>query len=192
MTETGKRAQDASISDLGIKSATVHWNLSPNELANIAIEKEGAVLTSSGAININTGEFTGRSPMDRFIVKDDITENNIWWGNINIPFDKEKFDALHEKIINYLSGKELYVRDAYACADQKYRMNIRVVNEYSWSNLFAHNMFLRPTKEELDSFTHEWTILCAPSFKVSNPEQYGINQDATMASHQPAHNAGQG
>ena len=175
MTETGKRAQDASISDLGIKNATVHWNLSPNELANIAIEKEGAVLTSSGAININTGEFTGRSPMDRFIVKDDITENNIWWGNINIPFDKEKFDALHEKIINYLSGKELYVRDAYACADQKYRMNIRVVNEYSWSNLFAHNMFLRPTEEEIYNFKAEWTILNAPGF-MADPETDGTRQ----------------
>ena len=86
MTETGKRATNATISDLGIKNATAHWNLTPEELASISIEKEQAILTSTGAININTGEFTGRSPMDRFIVKDAITEDSVWWGKINLSF----------------------------------------------------------------------------------------------------------
>ena len=97
MTETGKRAHDATISDLGIKNALVHWNLSPERLSKIAVEKGQAVLTSSGAININTGEFTGRSPMDRFIVKDSITKDSVWWGNINQSFDEDKFEALHKK-----------------------------------------------------------------------------------------------
>ena len=88
MTETGKRAINATISDLGIKKATAHWNLSAKELANIAVEKGQATLTSSGAININTGEFTGRSPMDRFIVRDAITEESVWWGDVNLSFDK--------------------------------------------------------------------------------------------------------
>ena len=152
MTETGKRANNATISDLGIKNATAHWNLSPEELASIAIEKGQATLTSTGAININTGEFTGRSPMDRFIVRDAITEESVWWGDVNLSFDENKFDALHQKVLNYLSEKELYVRDAYACADEKYRMNIRVVNEYAWSNMFAYNMFLRPTETEIENF----------------------------------------
>nr|MBC8510486.1 phosphoenolpyruvate carboxykinase (ATP) [Cryomorphaceae bacterium] len=91
MTETGKRAINATISDLGIKNATAHWNLSAEELANIAVEKGQAALTSSGAININTGEFTGRSPMDRFIVRDAITEESVWWGNVNLSFDENKF-----------------------------------------------------------------------------------------------------
>ncbi|MAR39316.1 MAG: phosphoenolpyruvate carboxykinase (ATP) [Flavobacteriales bacterium] len=168
MTETGKRAQGATISDLGIKNGTAHWNLSPEKLSKIAVDKEQATITSSGAININTGEFTGRSPMDRFIVKDSITENSVWWGDVNLSFDEDKFDLLHSKILDYLSGKELYVRDCYACADPKYRMNIRVVNEYSWSNMFAYNMFLRPTEEEIENFDPEWTILNAPGFMADS------------------------
>ena len=164
MTETGKRAQNATISDLGIKNATAHWNLSPKELTKIAVEKGQATITSSGAININTGEFTGRSPMDRFIVKDSITKNSVWWGDVNLSFDEDKFDKLHQKVLDYLCDKELFVRDSYACADQKYRMNIRVVNEYAWSNMFAYNMFLRPTDQEIDNFEPEWTILNAPGY----------------------------
>ena len=111
MTETGKEKHDANISDLGIKNIT-HWNLSPEQLSKIAVEKGQAVITSSGIININTGEFTGRSPMDRFIVKDSITKDSVWWGNINQSFDEDKFNKLHKKI-KYLSGKELYVRDTF-------------------------------------------------------------------------------
>jgi len=175
MTETGKRAQNATISDLGIKDATVHWNLSPEELTKIAVEKGQATITSSGAININTGEFTGRSPMDRFIVKDSITENSVWWGDVNLSFDEDKFDDLHKKVLDYLCCKELFVRDSYVCADHKYKMNIRVVNEYAWSNMFAYNMFLRPTDEEIDSFDPEWTILNAPGF-MADAEIDGTRQ----------------
>jgi phosphoenolpyruvate carboxykinase (ATP) len=175
MTETGKRATNATISDLGIKNATAHWNLSPEELASISVEKGQATLTSTGAININTGEFTGRSPMDRFIVRDAITEESVWWGDVNLSFDENKFDALHQKVLNYLSEKELYVRDAYACAEEQYRMNIRVVNEYAWSNMFASNMFLRPTASEIENFDPEWTILNAPGF-MADAEIDGTRQ----------------
>jgi phosphoenolpyruvate carboxykinase (ATP) len=175
MTETGKRANNATISDLGIKNATAHWNLSPEELARISVKKGQATLASNGAININTGEFTGRSPMDRFIVKDAITEKSVWWGNINLSFNQNKFDALHQKILNYLSEKELYVRDVYACAEEKYRIHIRVVNEYAWSNMFAYNMFLRPTDSEIENFDTEWTILNAPGF-MADPEVDGTRQ----------------
>ena len=175
MTETGKRAQNATISDLGINNSITHWNLSPEQLSKIAVEKGQATITSSGAININTGEFTGRSPMDRFIVKDSITENSVWWGDVNLPFDEEKFNKLHNKLVNYLSGKEIYVRDSYACADPKYKMNIRVVNEYAWSNLFTYNMFLRPTAKEIENFQPEWTILNAPGF-MAEPESDGTRQ----------------
>lgn len=175
MTETGKRAQAATISDLGIKNAIAHWNLSPEELIKIAVEKGQATITSSGAININTGEFTGRSPKDRFIVRDAITENSVWWGDVNLSFDEDKFDTLHQKVLNYLSEKELYVRDCYACADPKYNINIRVVNEYAWSNLFAYNMFLRPTNQEIENFETEWTILNAPGF-MADAEVDGTRQ----------------
>ena len=164
MKEKGRRAVNASVENYGIKNATAHWNLSSEELTQIAIDLNQAKLTSSGAITVNTGEFTGRSPKDRFIVKDTITENSVWWGDINLPFDADKFDALYEKVTDYLSGKELYVRDAYVCADDSYRMNIRIITEYSWSNMFALNMFLRPTTDEIDDFEAEWTIINAPGF----------------------------
>ena len=175
MTETGKRAKNATITDLGIKNAKAFWNLSSKELSKIAVEKGQAKITSQGAIAINTGEFTGRSPLDRFIVKDNLTKEHVWWGDVNQSFDENKFDLLHEKMLKHLEGKELYVRDAYACAEEKYKMNIRVVNEYSWSNLFAYNMFLRPNDIEIENFEPEWVILNAPSF-LADPKKDGTRK----------------
>jgi phosphoenolpyruvate carboxykinase (ATP) len=175
MTETGKRAKNATITDLGIKNAKAFWNLSSKELSKIAVEKGQAKITSQGAIAINTGEFTGRSPLDRFIVKDNLTKEHVWWGDVNQSFDENKFDLLHQKMLKHLEGKELFVRDAYACAEEKYRMNIRVVNEYSWSNLFAYNMFLRPNDIEIENFEPEWVILNAPSF-LADPKEDGTRK----------------
>ena len=98
MAETGKRAENATITELGIHNSTVYWNLTSKELADISLKKGEATKTSTGAININTGEFTGRSPMDRFIVKDELTKDPVWWGDINLSFDQKKFDKLHKKI----------------------------------------------------------------------------------------------
>ena len=176
MSEQEKKASQKIASDLGILDAIVHFNLSPDELQNHSLDKKQAKLTAQGAITINTGKFTGRSPLDRFIVKDSITEESVWWGDINIPFNEDKFDILHNKITNYLSNKEIYVRDTYACANEKYRLNIRVVNEYPWSNLFAYNMFLRPSNHELENFKHEWLILNAPGF-FADPEIDGTRQE---------------
>ena len=153
-----------SLNSLGIKNATIHYQLSSNELHHKTLEKKQGKESSLGAIAINTGEFTGRSPMDRFIVKDDITKDEVWWGDINIPFESDKFDKLYDKVVSYLSEKEIFVRDSYACADPNYKLNIRVVNEYPWSNMFAYNMFLRPTEEELKGFSPEWTVINAPGF----------------------------
>lgn len=174
MSAKGLQPND-SLAYLGINNAKAYWNLSPEELANIAVEQGECQRTSSGAITVDTGEFTGRSPKDRFIVEDDLTRDAVWWGNINIKFDADKFEALLEKVTNYLSEKEVYVRDAYACADPKYRMNLRVVAQKPWSNLFAYNMFLRPTDEELEGFDPEWTVINAPGFKA-DPEVDGTRQ----------------
>jgi len=169
MPNFGTNPADASVEDLGIKNATTHWNLPSETLAQLAVDKGQATRTSTGAINILTGKFTGRSPKDRFIVKDDVTQNAVWWGDINIPFDSVKFDKLYDRVVDYLSDREIYARDAYACADPSYKLNIRVINEYSWSNMFVHNMFLRPTENELSSFTPEWTVINAPGF-MADPE----------------------
>ena len=164
-----------SLDQYGIKNAKINYQLSPDELHDIAIEKGQGKEASSGALAVNTGEFTGRSPKDRFIVKDDITRDQVWWGDINIPFETEKFDKLYDKVTHYLSNKEVFVRDSYACADENYKLNIRVINEYPWSNQFAYNMFLRPTEEELKDFSPEWTVVNAPGF-MANPEEDGTRQ----------------
>lgn len=164
-----------SLESMGIKNADIKYQLSPDELHDIAVEKGQGVESAAGALAVNTGEFTGRSPQDRFIVEDDITKDRVWWGNINLPFDSDKFDALYNKVTEYLSGKEIYVRDSYVCADPKYRMNVRAVTEFAWSNLFCHNMFLRPEESELENYTPEWHVVCAPGF-MADPEVDGTRQ----------------
>jgi len=165
--EFGLRASNASVATLGLGNvAAAYWNMTPAELVEEAIVRGEGRLVDSGALAADTGEFTGRSPKDRFIVKDAITENTVWWGDVNIPFDSQKFDLLYHRVCAYLAGKEIFVRDAYACADPKYRANIRVVTEQAYHNIFANNLFLRPTKEEVLSFSPEWTIVNAPGFKA--------------------------
>jgi len=164
-----------SLENLGIKNATIRYQLSSNDLHEETLEKKQGMQSSLGAIAVNTGEFTGRSPKDRFIVKDVITQDEIWWSDINLPFDADKFDLLYDKVTNYLSEKELFVRDSYACADKNYKLNIRVVTEYPWSNMFAYNMFLRPTQEELQGFSPEWTVINAPGF-MADPVVDGTRQ----------------
>lgn len=169
MVANKQTTKTISLDQYGIKNATIQYQLTPEELHNTTIKKQQGKVANSGALAVNTGEFTGRSPKDRFIVKDAITEDKVWWGDINIPFASQDFDALYSKVTAYLSEKEVFVRDSYACADDKYRLNIRVVNEYPWSNMFAYNMFLRPTNEELKGFDPEWLIINAPGF-MANPE----------------------
>ena len=160
----------------GLKDTQAHWNLSPEELQKITIEKGMGKETANGTLAINTGKFTGRSPKDRFLVKDDYTKDRVWWGKINQPISPENFDRLQNHIVDYLSGKEIFVRDGYVCADPKYRLNVRTVTEYPWSNLFIYNMFLRPTAKELENFEEDWLILCAPGYECPNPTEYGIRQ----------------
>lgn len=164
MLETGIKSHIVGIEGLGISEGKAHWNLAPEVLIQKVIENNQGVITSSGALAIDTGEFTGRSPKDKFTVKDELTKNNVWWNNFNIPFDAANFEKLYQKMLRYFNGKEFYVRDVYACADPRYKLRIRVINEYAWSNLFVYNMFIRPTEAELLNFSPEWTILNAPGF----------------------------
>ncbi len=165
MNHIGKKPANADLDYLGLKNvATAYWNLHPAELVEETIMLGQGVLTSSGAIAVDTGEFTGRSPKDKFIVKDAVTENTVWWSNFNVPFDSDKFDRVFERMSAYLTGREVYVRDAYVCADPRYRMNVRVVTEFPWSNMFAYNMFLRPSAEELETIQPDWHVICVPGF----------------------------
>lgn len=174
--EFGLKSAKATVADLGLANvAAAYWNLTPAELVEEAISRGEGTLVDSGALAADTGEFTGRSPKDRFIVCDDVTENAVWWGDVNIKFDSDKFDLLYHRVCAYLSGKEVFVRDSYACADPAYRTNIRVVTEQAYHNIFANNLFLRPTKEEILDFDPEWTIINAPGFKA-DPKIDGTRQ----------------
>jgi phosphoenolpyruvate carboxykinase (ATP) len=175
MHQFGLKPETSSLKDLGLTDGIVYWNLAPEELSHIAVTRKQAKLTAHGVPCVDTGEFKGRSPQDRFIVKDELTETQVWWNNFNIPFEPQKFNRLYKKAIQYLNGKEFYVRDAYACADTRYRLRVRTITEYPWSSLFVYNMFLRPEPEELLSFTPEWTILCVPGLKA-NPKTDGTRQ----------------
>ena len=175
MTKQNYSKKTISLEEYGIINAQIRYQLDPEQLHKITIEKGQGFEASSGALAVNTGEFTGRSPQDRFIVKDAITEDKVWWSHINLPFEPSKFDSLYNKVVAYLSNKEVFVRDCYACADPNYKLNIRVINEYAWSNMFAYNMFLRPTALELKNFKSEWTVINAPGF-MANPEVDGTRQ----------------
>jgi phosphoenolpyruvate carboxykinase (ATP) len=177
MNVFGKHGKNADLNEsIGLNNlGNQFWNLSPAELVEDTILNGQGVLTDTGSLAIETGEFTGRSPKDRFVVCDEKTENSVWWGDVNIKFTPEKFDALYNRMKAYLNGKDVYVRDGYACADPTYAMNIRIVAENPWSNMFAYNMFLRPSDIELQDFLPEWHIVCAPGFKA-DPEIDGTRQ----------------
>lgn len=168
MNEFGLKAGNASLASIGLHHVSAaHWNLSPAELVEECIIRGEGQLTATGALAADTGEFTGRSPKDRFIVKDAITEDSVWWGDVNIPFSPENFDRLYARMQAYLAGREVFVKDSYACADPAYRLNIRVVTELAYSNLFCHNLFLRPSEEEIKNTVNpDWHIVCAPGFKA--------------------------
>ncbi|MCE2788086.1 MAG: phosphoenolpyruvate carboxykinase (ATP) [Bacteroidota bacterium] len=148
------------------KAGKAYVNLTAAELVQHAIINGEGVLTDTGALMADTGEFTGRSPKDKFSVCDTKTENTVWWGDVNQKFEPTKFESLLNKILEHYAGKKLYVRDAYACADPRHKLNIRVINETAYHNLFCHNLFLRPTAQDLVDFKPEWLILNAPSFKA--------------------------
>jgi phosphoenolpyruvate carboxykinase (ATP) len=176
MNEIGLKAQDASVAQLGLSNVEMaYWNLHPSELVEECIIRGEGVLTDVGALAIDTGEFTGRSPKDKFVVYDDTTKDSVWWGDVNNRFESDKFDSLHNRMLAYLSGKEIWLRDAYVCADPTYKLNIRVVNENPAHNLFSYNLFLRPTAEEVKTFKHEWLIINAPGFKA-DPKIDGTRQ----------------
>jgi phosphoenolpyruvate carboxykinase (ATP) len=168
--------KNADLEKYKLKNITPQWNLSFKELQKITVTKGMGKEDSNGTLAVNTGKFTGRSPLDRFLVKDDYTKDRVWWGKINKPVSPENFDRLYDKVVNYLSGKEVYIRDGAVCADPKYKMNIRTITEFPWSSMFVINMFLRLEEEELKNFEEDWLVLCAPNYECPDPKGYGIRQ----------------
>ena len=165
MNDKGVKNPSADLTKLGFQHTTANWNSTRDELIQRTLDLNLGVLNNTGALCINTGEFTGRSPKDKFTVKDALTENAVDWNNINQAYSTEAFDALQTKVVAHLDAKsEIFVRDVSACADANYKVNVRVITETPWASLFADNMFIRPSDEEKQSIEPDWTILCAPSF----------------------------
>ncbi len=177
MEEFGLKSQKTGLEATGIKKVKeAHWNLTAAELIETAIQNKEGHLTDTGAIMCDTGKFTGRSPKDRYIVKDSYTEEKVWWGNINIPFSPENFDRIYNKMLGYLEERKVYVRDAYAGADKTHRLRLRVINTMAWHNLFCYNMFIRPEEYKLKDFDPNFTIICCPEFEA-DPETDGVRQE---------------
>jgi len=152
-------------------------NLNPSRLVEISLQKGEGQLASNGALMAETGKRTGRSPKDKFIVKDDITKDEVNWGTVNQPFTPEKFDALFARVMDHLKSKDLYVQQLFAGADTKYRLPIQVINEYAWHNLFVRQLFVRPSSAELESHAPEFTVITAPEFQA-DPQRDGTNTEA--------------
>lgn len=162
------------LSYLGIlPGAEMHHQEDIPVLVEEAVKHGEGLLTPEGALAIDTGQFTGRAPNDRFIVDDEITHNAVWWGENNQPISASVFDRLFEHMGNYLSGKRLYVRDGMACADPEYRLRLRVITETAYQDIFAHNMFIRTERTKVNEQAPEWSVLVAPGF-FADPEKDGV------------------
>jgi phosphoenolpyruvate carboxykinase (ATP) len=150
-----------------LKGDNIRNQLSVPQLVEKVLERKEAILSSTGAVRATTGKYTGRSPKDKYIVKEASSKDKIDWGAVNQPISEEAFSNLYNKVINYLRQKdEVFVFRGFAGADKKYRLPIQVINEYAWHNLFAHQLFIRPTEEELKEHSDAFSVICAPNFKA--------------------------
>lgn len=165
-----------NLESIGIKSTgTIHWNLSIPALYEEAIKRNEGLSSKYGPIVVNTAPFTGRSPKDRFIVKESSCADKVWWGNVNQPFDEEKFHTLKKLVLEHLGKKDLFIKDCYVGADENYRVPVRLISERAIAALFAGTMFIQENdSKKLENFTQEFTILHAPSLNA-DPKLHGTN-----------------
>ncbi|KXK15769.1 MAG: phosphoenolpyruvate carboxykinase [Chloroflexi bacterium OLB14] len=172
------RKANYDLAKVGISSVkNAYWNLTTDSLTEEAIFRLEGHLAADGPLVAFTGKHTGRSANDKFVVKHVDSENNIWWGQYNKPFDEQKFDALYKKMTEFMQDKDVFVQDVYAGADEKYRLSVRFVTEYAWHAHFIRNMFIVPQSlEEHKNFMPEFTVVDMPSFKA-NPETDGTRSE---------------
>ena len=158
-------------------SKKIYRNLPVSDLVNFALLREEGTLSEAGALVVNTGKYTGRSPKDRFIVSQESIKELINWGSINLPIEESVFENLYDKVCKYLSDKDLFVFDGYVGAMDEYRLPIRVVNEFASEALFSNQLFRRPDKKMLQNHEPEFTVIAAPGFKAKGKED-GVNSEA--------------
>lgn len=177
MEDIGPVISTHGLQELGLRNyARANWNFSVPALYEAAVRRQEARLAQGGPIVARTGQHTGRSPKDKFIVREPGSENDIWWGDVNVAMAPEQFDNLLNKARAYLQGREIFVQDLHAGADPEYRLPVRIITENAWHNLFARNMFIRPSAQERSSFKPEFTVLQVPGLQ-SDPETDGTNSE---------------
>jgi phosphoenolpyruvate carboxykinase (ATP) len=157
-----------------------YWNLGTAQLIEKALQQREGMIASGGALVVRTGRFTGRSPKDKYVVQDDLTRNNVYWGSVNQPMSEEVFDQLYSRMLNFWKGQDIFVQDCWAGADPAYRMPIRVITQRAWHNLFARQLFIRANWTETDEHNPEFTVIFAPTF-YSDPERDGTNSKTCIA-----------
>ncbi len=155
----------------------VYWNHNTPKLYEDAIKNKEAIISHLGPLVVNTGKITGRSPNDKYVVKDEFSADKVNWGKTNVPYEPHKFDMLFERVKAYLQNRELYIEDAYAGTDDNYKLPIRVITLYAWQALFVRNMFIRfKDREALKGFSPEFTVIAVPNF-LANPILDEINSE---------------
>ncbi|HEX2216355.1 MAG TPA: phosphoenolpyruvate carboxykinase [Xanthobacteraceae bacterium] len=180
MQEKGVRNGTVGAGEFGFKGlAAVHWNLTEAPLYEHAIRRGEAMLTSGGALTADTGAHTGRSPKDKYVVVDSMTENTVWWEK-NGKLSQDQFKRLFDDFIAHAKGKELFAQDLYGGADPAYRIKTRVFTEYAWHSLFIRTLLIRPERSELADFVPELTIVDLPSFKA-DPKRHGVRSETVIA-----------
>ncbi|MEM9147947.1 MAG: phosphoenolpyruvate carboxykinase [Pseudomonadota bacterium] len=178
--ETGLRNADFGLDQQGITGlGTVHYNLTEPGLMQAAVARGEGEIGQGGTFLCSTGKHTGRSPKDKFIVREAETEADVWWDN-NGEMSGEAFDRLHQDMLAHMKGGEYFIQDLFAGADPAHRLNIRMVNEMAWHGLFIRHMLRRPEQSELASFVPEFTVINCPSFKA-DPARHGCRSETIIA-----------
>lgn len=167
----------SSIESISARTAKTYHNLSTAALIQAAVARGEGMLTAQGALSVTTGKYTGRSPKDRFIASDRTSKEEIDWGPVNQPIDPSNFDRLYQRVLNYLEDRDLFVFDGFAGASSEFRLPIRVINEYAWQNLFARQLFIRPSAEELEHHAPEFTVIYMPNV-TADSELDGTKSEA--------------
>ena len=161
--------------------AELHWNLTTAPLVEHSVRAGEGLLAKDGPLVVRTGKHTGRSASDRFIVRNSVSEDTVWWGKSNRPMDADAFDRLHDDFIAALADKStLFVQDLFGGSQPEHRVRVRVINELAWHSLFIRTMLIRPETEELAGFVPEYTIIDLPSFRA-DPARHGCRSETVIA-----------
>lgn len=160
----------------------VYYNLPVSQLIEHAVLRHEGRLAANGALCVETGAYTGRSPRDRFIVEEPQTAHKVDWNNLNRPIAEKHFWKIYKRVLDYLQNQDLYIFDGFVGTDPEHRFGVRVINEYAWHNLFVNQLFIRPERDDRQSFHADFTVICAPSV-LGDPETEGLNSEAFVLIH---------